>query len=91
MNSKASLGKTFTLFIATIAIVIILLVFALGSYTIKKIDNSNAGLKIYTTEEIGLANLQEYMIKYISLVKVRVLIDKGSSLENAVTEANYEE
>jgi hypothetical protein len=91
MNSKASLGKTFTLFIATIAIVIILLIFIFGSYAIKEIDDSNAGLKIYTTEEIGLTNLQEYIIEYISLVKVRFLIDKGYSSENAITEANYEQ
>lgn len=90
MNSKASLGKTFTLFIATIAIVIILLIFVFSSYTIKKIDNSNAGLKIYTTEEIGLANLQDYITKYTSLVRVRFLLEKDFTIENAIVEANYE-
>ncbi|MFA5061248.1 MAG: hypothetical protein WC494_02955 [Candidatus Pacearchaeota archaeon] len=90
MNNKAVIGKTFTLFIATIAIVIILLIFVISSSTIKEIDNSNAGLKIYTSADLDLDNIQEYMIKYLGLTKIRFFINKGFSLENAIKEANYE-
>lgn len=90
MNSKGVIGKTFILFIATIVIVILLAIFIISSGAIKKIDNSNAGLKVYAPEEVGLNNLQDYTSDYIILLKVRYLINKGSSLEEAITEAGYE-
>jgi hypothetical protein len=67
-NSRGQLlGSTTVLFFVTIAIVIILIVFALGSVFIRKVG-SGGGLKVSTIDEVGLNNLRVYMENYQSLL-----------------------
>jgi hypothetical protein len=76
MNSKGMLGKTIALWVATIVIVILLLLFIIGSGIVRKIDESGAGLKVYSPSEIGLENLREYMKDYYSIIDKRYLTNQ---------------
>ena len=73
MNSKGHfIGSTTVLFVSTILIVIILVVFALGSAVLRKIDRSDEGIKVYSISEIGLGDLVDYLSDYSSVVGFRV-------------------
>ncbi len=76
-NSKAMLGKTIALWVATVVIIILLLFFIIGSGIVRKIDESGAGLKVYGSSEIGLGNLRSYMQNYyLFLVRTRFITNQ---------------
>lgn len=62
MRSKgAVIGSTTALFVFTIAIVILLLIFVIESSAIRKLNESKGGLKVYDAEKTGLMGLASYM------------------------------
>jgi hypothetical protein len=67
-NKRGVSGAFMALWIFTIAIVVLLLIFALGSSVIRQIDKSKSGLKVYESEEIGLGKLIKYMSEEFPMV-----------------------
>lgn len=90
MNSKGQLPSLFTMFIATIVIAIILVVFVLGAGLVKKIDGAGGGVKIYNEESVEIDNIFDYMDRYVSLLKVRFFLEKGLTLDESFREGEYE-
>ena len=60
-TKRGVVGKMIALYIATIFIVIVLLIFIIGSSVIRKVGGAGSGLKVYSEEETGLGNLEKYM------------------------------
>ncbi|MFH1521761.1 MAG: hypothetical protein ABIF18_02270 [archaeon] len=89
-NKKGILGSFISMFVATIAIVIILVGFVLVAGLVKKIDNVGGGVAVYDEKSVGIDNIFYYMDRYISLLNARFLLEKGSSLEEAFKESGYE-
>lgn len=77
------------MFIATIAIVLILLIFIFGSSLVKKFDNVDAGVSIYGDSQTGLADVFSYMVGYQKFVKVKYLVAGGEDLDSALREVGY--
>jgi len=67
MNKKAVIGAAVSLFVFTIAIVALLILFALTSTTIKTIVGSGE-VKIYHAHETGLWGLADYMDQIFPIV-----------------------
>ncbi len=76
-NGESLLGPTLGLSFVTIAIIIILVVFALGSAVVREIDKSEAGLKVYGLVETELNNLKIYMESYKALLEKTFLEAKN--------------
>ena len=52
MNSKGQLKDLIVMFVATIVIVVILVVFVLGAGLVKKINDADGGVRIYDEESV---------------------------------------
>ena len=52
MNSRGQLKDLIVMFVATIVIVIILVVFVLGAGLVKKINDVGGGVKVYNEESV---------------------------------------
>lgn len=92
MNSKRGIiGSLIVMFITTIAIVIILTIFVLGSGIVKKFDNVDAGISIYNETRIGLSDVFDYMNDYFKVAEVRSLVADGKDLGCALAEVGYNE
>lgn len=79
------------LFVMTIIVVLILVVFVLGSGVIKKMNNVEDGVAFYDETNVGLAEVLNYSSSYSDLVKVRFLVERGSSVRESILEVGYEE
>lgn len=79
------------LFVMTIIVVLILVVFVLGSGVIKKMNNVEDGVAFYDETNVGLAEVLNYSSSYSGLVKVRFLVERGSSVRESILEVGYEE
>lgn len=77
------------MFVATIAIVLILVGFVFMAGFVKKVSEG-AGLKIYDEKEMEINNIFYYMDRYISLLNAKFYLEKGSSIEEAFEESGYE-
>ena len=88
-NKKGILGSFVVMFVATIVIVIILTVFILSAGVIKKLNGAEGGTAIYDEEGVEIDNVFDYMDRYISLVKVRFFLERGSTLEKSFAEGDY--
>lgn len=75
---------------AIISIFIILGLFAFGSVVVKKFSNNDAGLAVYSGNGGVIDSVSNYMVRYNKLVLVEFLLNKGNSLESAISEAKYE-
>lgn len=89
-NKKGILGSFIVMFGATIVIILILVVFVLGAGLVKKINNAGGGVRVYNEENVEIDNVFNYMDRYISLLKVRFFLEKGSSLDESFKEGGYE-
>lgn len=99
MNSRLSkrggAGNFIVMFWATIVIVIILMVFVIGSGLIRKASQfdknvAGAGVYIYNETKAGIDDVFGYMDNYIGFVEAKYLIAGGSGLDDALRESGYE-
>ncbi len=90
MNSRGQLKDLIVMFVATIVIVIILVVFVLGAGLVKKINDVGGGVKVYNEESVEIDNIFNYMDRYIALLNVKFFLEKGSTLDDSFKEGGYE-
>lgn len=90
MNFKGQLPSFITIFLATIVIVAILVVFVLGNGIVKKLNNAEGGVRIYDEKGVEIDNIFNYMDRYISLLKVKFFSEKGLTLSESFKESEYE-
>lgn len=91
INKKGILGSLFVMVIATIAIVLILGIFILGSGLVKKFDKVDAGVSIYDENRTGLDDVFSYITSYQKFVEAKYLVAGGSKLDSALVEVGYGE
>ena len=91
MNSKrGSIGETVGMFVAVIAVIIILTVFILASGIVKVVEKTEAGIKIHNESQVDLENVISYMWDdYLKLAETRDLVSKGNSAKEALLEVKY--
>jgi len=89
-NRRGIIGGTMVTFVATVTIVIILLIFSIGSAVIKTVDDSAGGLKVYKLGEVGLGGVENYMVNYLKFVRARAYVN-GDKLRvnDAIGRAEY--
>ena len=92
INKKGGvIGGFVGLFVMTILVILILVVFVLGSGVIKKVNKVEDGVVIYDETNVGLVEVLNYSSEYASLVEVRFLIKDGYSVDGALLEVANEE
>ena len=91
LNKRGGLGSFISMFITTIAIVVILTVFVLGSGFVKKLDNADAGISIHDEARTGVSDIFDYMVDYLKIIEARYLIMGGNGLDSALEGVDYEE
>ena len=70
-----------TTFVATVVILIIILVFILGSGVIKKATGNVEGVDVLTEERVGISDIFDYLPSYLKLMRLKVEIGQGRSFE----------
>jgi len=88
INKRGGFGSFIVMFFATIAIIIILLIFAYGSGLIREFKKLDDG--VYDEKDVSVYDVYYYMIDYRELAKAKYLIAKGSELDDALRESGYE-
>jgi len=89
-QKKGGVGDFISLFVATIVIFILLIVFAMMASLVKITTQADAGQVIYSENQIGISNGIGYMNNYAKFVEVKAKVSDGVSLNNAIVEAGYE-
>ena len=91
MNSKqgGALGAGLSVIMASIAITTILLIFIFASGFVKLVSEVKGGTKIYEGSKVGLGDVFSYPLVYLKLVDVRLLVNNGKSVSQAVREVGY--
>lgn len=79
------------LFIMTIIVILILIVFVLGSGIVKKMNKVEDGVALYDEENVGLSEVLSYSFEYSNLTEVRFLVEDGAFVNDAILEVGYEE
>ena len=69
-----------TTFVATVVILIIILVFILGSGVIKKATGNVEGIDILTEGDVGIGNILSYLPSYSKLMELKVAVQRGELL-----------
>lgn len=73
MNKRGMIGSFTVMFVATIVIVLILVIFVLSAGVIKKLDNAGSGISILSEEKVGLSDIfDDYVPKYKELTRLRL-------------------
>ena len=92
INKKGGvIGGFIGLFVMTILVILILIVFVLSSGVVKKMNKVEDGVAFYDETNVGLAEVLNYSSSYASLVEVRFLIEDGVSVDEAFLEVYDEE
>ena len=94
MNKRGifGVGSAIAQFVSVLAIAIILLVFVFyGSGLAKTFGKTKGGLIVYDEDKIEIGNVLNYSDDYVSLTKARFLLEEGKSLDEALTEVEYDE
>ena len=91
LNKRGIVGSLIVMFITTIAIVLILLVFVIGSGMVKRFDKVDVGISIYDEARTGLDDIFRYMVDYQNFVEVKYLVAGGMNLDSALVEVTNEE
>jgi len=73
------IGSTIVLFVATVAIIIILLVFIFAAGVIKVFDGVNRGVKIHNEFDTGLGNVSSYSENLVEFEKIKVDFASGGN------------
>jgi hypothetical protein len=86
MDKKGIIGGMMVTYVATVAIVIILIVFVIGASFIREFDGVADGVRVYDDKEVGLGDIGDYMLNYSKVVGVRYYVGLGLSLKDALVE-----
>jgi len=94
-DKRGGVGNFMVMYVATIAIVVILFIFVLGSGLIKRIsdvddDVAGGAVSIYNESRTGLTNVFDYALNYRKFVEAKFLIEGGFDLDVALVEVKYE-
>ena len=89
-DKRGGIGNFMVMFVATITIVIILLIFVIGSGLVKKFHKVDAGVSIHDEMRTGLNDVLNYALKYENLIEAKFLIEGGTGLDAALAEVGYE-
>ena len=91
MNSKkGGIGGTVGMFVAVVAVILILTVFILASGIVRVVEKVESGTKIHNESLTGLSNVISYMLyDYEKLLEARVLVSQGHSVEDSLSEVEY--
>ena len=85
-GKKAILGGIMGMFVATIAIILILIIFVFISSIVKEIGGVESGVSIPKENEIGLNGIFDYMNKFAHLTDARFLLQQaGMSIMGAAS------
>tara|TARA_Y100000310_G_C20685795_1_gene818886 strand:+ start:3576 stop:3878 length:303 start_codon:yes stop_codon:yes gene_type:complete len=90
-NKKGILGGFLGMFVATLAVVIILLIFVLVSGVVKMVSNNKEGVAVRSLNQSGISDIYSYANNFIKLVNVRKNVALGSNLPDTIKEVGYEE
>ena len=91
MSSKrAAIGSFTVMWVSTVAVIIILTIFVLGSGIIKKISEEEKGLVVHGEDEVGLKDFSSYMDNYTKFREVKFSIGNGEGLAVALEGSGYE-
>ena len=89
LNKRGLVSNFIAFFGATIAIVLILLVFVLGASVVKKWNNAGADAAIFDEEMVKIDNIFSYSVRYAQLVEAKFLVVKGDNVDEALEESGY--
>jgi len=86
-NKRAVSAGFIATFLATIAIVLLLIIFVAGSYIYKKTTGVNEGTAVYNVNNDLKAS--EYMGSFKKFVEIKNLLNQGKSFSFSKKEAGY--
>jgi len=90
-RGQLGIGSFLSMFVAAIAIAIILFFYAFyGMGLAKTFDKAKGGVVVYDEEGVEIGNVLNYTDDYINLTKVRFLVETGKDLDDALVEGGYE-
>jgi hypothetical protein len=84
MKNKRGIGNIITMLMSVVAVLIILLLFALGSYFVKWTDGQKSGVNLMTECDVGINNIFVYMRNFGELVDARVEIANGGDIDSVL-------
>ncbi len=92
MNKKGVIGSIAVLFFVTIAVIIILTLFALASTIINKVSNTAGSIQVYepseqNLKEISASSYFSYGDRYLKLVKFRLFLVRGIPYDQSLVRA----
>jgi len=90
-GKKGGIANFIVFFGATIAIVIILLVYVFGAGVVKKLNNAGSDVAVFDEIGVEVDNVFNYSERYAKLNEVRFLIADGDDVKDALRKVNYEE
>ena len=85
-NKRGLISNFIIFFGATIAIILILIVYIIGGGIIKKLDNKGPTAKvgIYDEQKVEIDNIFDYSDRFILLNDAEFLVAEGESAEDAL-------
>ncbi|MBT7102054.1 hypothetical protein HN935_00930 [archaeon] len=83
-SQKKGVGNIITMLISIVAVVIILLIFALGSYFVKWTDGQKSGVNVLDECEVGINNVFVYMRNFDELSVARKSIASGEDIDKVL-------
>ena len=90
-GKKGGIANFIVFFGATIAIVVILLVYVFGAGVVKKLNNAGSDVAVFDEVGVEVDNVFNYSERYVKLNEVRFLIADVSGVDEAIAEVGYEE
>ena len=87
MNRRGIIGGMMVTFVATIIIILILFIFVIGATFIREFDGAASEVRVYSGSEVGLGDVDNYMLNYSKVVSVRYYVGAGMSLADALVES----
>ncbi|MCK4649775.1 hypothetical protein KAT36_00945 [Candidatus Pacearchaeota archaeon] len=89
VGKRGVVANFIVFFGATIAIVLILVVYMIGGGIIKKLNKSAADIAIYDESDIEIDNIFDYSDRYVLLSEAKFLVAGGKGLDDSLLEVGY--
>ena len=89
-GKKGGIANFIVFFGATIAIVVILLVYVFGAGVVKKLNNAGSDVAVFDEVGVEVDNVFNYSERYVNLTEARFLIADDLGVKNALRMVNYE-
>lgn len=75
-DKRGVIGSFITTFVATVAIVLILVIFSLGAGVVKSLGGGTQdGLKVPSEGDVGIGSLNDYIVSFVRVVRLRTLVE----------------